>query len=292
MQRRLLLCLCGALVLGLTACGAGKPAGGGHGILFLRTPADNGRVQQISLWRPGASPRPLGPSTDWILTPQWSPDGKSIAFADERGGWDDPDSTEIYVMRADGSKLRDLTSVGATVFRDEEPSWSPDGRRIVFVRVLENSPYLELGVVDVRTGRVRPLHVSGESPAWGKAGIVYAGGHGQLMLVSPGGRPKLFARASTGWFTWSRGGVLAALERGRVVLFSGSGRQVGQLPLPFERKTHVCGIAWSPDGKRLVVGTAQHQVGLWIATVAGGHWRRLPVTHGTSNIDNCALSWR
>jgi hypothetical protein len=282
----------GALALGLAGCGGSAAAGDPHGLLSLRTPRDNGRVQQILLRRQGAAPRQIGPSADWILRPAWSPDGKSIAFADERGGWDDPDHTEIYVMRADGSKLRDLTSGRPTVLRDEEPSWSPDGSRIVFVRVVENRPYLELGVVDARTGRERTLHVSGESPAWGKAGIVYAGGHGQLMLVSPGGRPKLFARASTRWFTWSRSGVLAALERGRVVLFSGSGRQVGQFPLPFERKTHVCGIAWSADGERLAVRTAQHQIGLWTATVAGGHWRRSPVTLGTSDIDNCALSWR
>ncbi|MGH3009650.1 MAG: hypothetical protein ACRDLM_09655 [Gaiellaceae bacterium] len=283
-------------MLALTGCGGGAAAGG-HGILFLRTPAANGRVQQLELWRPATAPRELGPSSDWILTPQWSPDGKSIAFADERGGWDDPNYSEIYVVRADGSKLRQLTHGGAKVFRDKEPSWSPDGTRIVFVRDLTSFAE-RLAVVDVQTGRAKVLPDSNQAlsyggPAWGKAGIVYPGGHGRLMLVNPaGGRSTLFAHASSTRLSWSPRGVLAALEKGRIVLFSAAGDAIRQLREPFAEKTRVCGVAWSPDGKQLVVRTAQHQVGLWTVSPAGGSWRRLPVPLSESNLDDCALSWR
>ena len=62
------------------------------------------------------------------LEPTWSPDSKMIAFT---GHYDicvnDPavNSSDIWVMNADGSGKRDLTSADKTV--DRQPSWSPDG---------------------------------------------------------------------------------------------------------------------------------------------------------------------
>jgi TolB protein len=54
----------------------------------------------------------------------WLSDGKELAFdALADGRW------EIYAMREDGSNLRQLTRNEAI---DTRPSWSPDGRRIVF----------------------------------------------------------------------------------------------------------------------------------------------------------------
>jgi len=57
--------------------------------------------------------------------PQFSPDGRLIAFAREM--YLSP--TEILVMAADGSGLMRLTNNTTT---DEQPSWSPDGERIAF----------------------------------------------------------------------------------------------------------------------------------------------------------------
>jgi Tol biopolymer transport system component len=54
---------------------------------------------------------------DSSIDPAWSPDGRRIAFARNDG---------LYVVNADGSGLRKLTSDGTT------PAWSPDGRRIAF----------------------------------------------------------------------------------------------------------------------------------------------------------------
>lgn len=65
------------------------------------------------------------------LTPQWSPDGRMIAFASDRGR---PGEPEIWVMRADGARPRRLIATANHPWQDRQysPTWSPDGRRIIF----------------------------------------------------------------------------------------------------------------------------------------------------------------
>jgi Tol biopolymer transport system component len=56
--------------------------------------------------------------------PDWSPDGRRIAFVSERDG-----QSEIYVMNADGTDQRRLTfNIGSV----RTPHWSPDGTHILF----------------------------------------------------------------------------------------------------------------------------------------------------------------
>jgi TolB protein len=62
----------------------------------------------------------------WQNDPAWSPDGGEIAFTSNRDG-----RTHVFAMKADGTGTRPVTR---TQHSDDHPTWSPDGRWIVFAR--------------------------------------------------------------------------------------------------------------------------------------------------------------
>ena len=82
--------------------------------------------------------------------PALSPDGRSIAF--DRGA---PDREALYLMRPDGTGVRQLTHSRFT--GDREPSWSPDGTRIVFSSNRDTTGTYHLYLLDVATAKVTRL---------------------------------------------------------------------------------------------------------------------------------------
>ena len=78
----------------------------------------------------GSGQRRLTRDAGFILG--WSRDGRKIAFVRAGGrGRGGPAAAYIYVMNADGSGPRRLTRMAQVNY--SLPSWSPDGRKIVFV---------------------------------------------------------------------------------------------------------------------------------------------------------------
>jgi Tol biopolymer transport system component len=73
--------------------------------------------------------------------PAWSPDGSRIAYA-----WVDvsPElpSTGIYVVRPDGTAPVRISPLMAPVPDLQRPAWSPDGRRLAYLDLLEGAVWL------------------------------------------------------------------------------------------------------------------------------------------------------
>jgi Tol biopolymer transport system component len=107
----------------LASAGAWDPQGqrlaiatvrGGRPVLAILD-GNNGDVkQEIKL-----------PDLGEIFQPTWSPDGNSIAFSAQTGGF-----TDLFVHDLKANTTKRLTS---DAFADLQPAWSPDGTRIAFV---------------------------------------------------------------------------------------------------------------------------------------------------------------
>lgn len=81
----------------------------------------------------GGTPRPLTTPEGRDTSPEWSPDGRWIAFLSNRGGkrrgWKQA-AMQLWVMPTDGGEARQLTSFKTGI---GEFAWSPDSRTIAFL---------------------------------------------------------------------------------------------------------------------------------------------------------------
>jgi Tol biopolymer transport system component len=147
-------------------------------------------------------------------TPRWSPDGRRIAFVRVGRVGKEPAAHYVYVMNADGSGTRRLARMAQVDY--SLPSWSPAGKKIVFVSERDGNP--EVYVVNAVGSGQRNLtrhHGYDSDPAW-----------------SPDGRKVAFVTKRDGNFEVY------------VMNADGSGQQnLTRNPAPDRSPV------WSPDGK-------------------------------------------
>ena len=79
------------------------------------------QIFTLSLRGTGTPPVQITASEKSVSDPQWSPDGRRLAFVRD---------DEIWIVEADGSRL---TKVVPKPGGGREPRWSPDGHRLAFI---------------------------------------------------------------------------------------------------------------------------------------------------------------
>jgi Tol biopolymer transport system component len=98
--------------------------------------------------------------------PAVSPDGSRVVFPWARRLGAAPPVLSLYRVGTNGTGLTRLTACRPPAcLRDTSPSWSPDGTHIAFVR--SSSSTQRIFLLDVRSGRVNPMHVPGRVPFGG-----------------------------------------------------------------------------------------------------------------------------
>ena len=90
------------------------------------------------------------------LNPDWSPDGRKIVFEHDLADDQGPPFCLIELMNADGSGLVDLTGPEINGC-DNQPSFTPDGRSIVFINYDPETDVEAVWIMDVNGGDRRFL---------------------------------------------------------------------------------------------------------------------------------------
>jgi Tol biopolymer transport system component len=235
------------LALSVTSVGAANPYNGIH-VVDLTTGID----RQIRDYRGGEDYFDL----------DWSPDGSRLAYVE---GW------RIYIINRDGSGRRQLQT--GTAGTDSSPSWSPDGRQIVFANILRAPrPHTRSSVY-----RVRP------------------DGTDRILLVHGASDP-----------TFSPDGTTIAVNShcGGIKLITFAGRDV----TPGTGPCRVIGIrgkpVWSPNGRRIaIVGHRGPQTfhrppgvygppGVYVMSASGEHLRVVTSDNSTGVTGRPDASWQ
>jgi Tol biopolymer transport system component len=113
-----------------------------------------------------------GPLTQDMTGPAWSPHGDVIAFG--AGGFFQRAPirpARLMTVAVDGSGLAPLIGDSAAATNDGMPSWSPDGREVVFRRATGTKR--NLYIFDVATGSIRKLETGSDYdtfPTWSPQG--------------------------------------------------------------------------------------------------------------------------
>jgi Tol biopolymer transport system component len=186
------------------AAGAQEPfAGGGPGRLgFLRDLSDT----DIYRWQPGSPATPQFSSAAWDFLPDYSPDGRRVAFTSGRETrWN-----ETYLANADGSGIVRLTRGPSHAHGNGGATWSPDGRRLAFDSAGERSGLTgsDIWVIDADGGALRRVTRSpafDSVPSWSRDGrwIYFSStrtGRSEVWRVSPEGGVEEQVTREGGYF--------------------------------------------------------------------------------------------
>ena len=230
----------------------------------------------------GTGLRRLTKGSDWDLWPTWSPNQSRVAFLrgvpegkDSRGN---PDFRfGLYVVAVDGSGLRRLVKSG--VNSHGPPSWSPDGRKLVFAD--DDFHIWSVNANGTSLRRLTSGHADDSEPSWSPDGrrIAFTRyGSGIRLMNSDGTSQHVVVGGDRFGYgpTWSPDGRrIASIDssfRLYVINANGGGLKV----LAYDSTSP----QWSPNGKTILYSSSKPD-GLYLTPSTGGR-RRLAARNGRS----------
>jgi len=239
-----------------------KPVGG-----FRDTSRSNPRRSEIALMNPDGSG-----VTELHVTgmdPALSPSGTKIVYCSMR----DTRYFEIYTMNTDGTgqvRLTNFNTAGAC-----GPSWSPDGRKILFYAHSLRNPSRnpQIWVMDADGSNQKRLTEHGIDPVWSPDGrqIAFASNReGQVFQIfvmnADGTNVRKISKHKTEESNpaWTPDGSSIAYvsegEAGHRAIWLMGADGADPHRLAFSKRQDFCFPAWSPDGKILAF-TVLNRVG-------------------------------
>ncbi|MGV8039718.1 MAG: protein kinase [Thermoanaerobaculaceae bacterium] len=183
-----------------------------------------------------AEPRWLTTGSRQWSSPDPSPDGTQVVFYSR-----DLPEGDIYVIRADGTGLRQVTGDVAV---DRVPRWAPDGKRIAYFSNRDG----QLGVWTVGAD-------GSDNRRVGRGGIVCWSPDGARLAGNSVLRPGV-----------SVGGWLLDIERPG---------EVRDLPQPKPPLEQFVSNSWSPDGRRLAGMIGYSDEGVVVLDFGSGAYERV-----------------
>ena len=188
------------------------------------------------------------------ITPVYTKDGKSIVWA---SGGDSP--AELMLASANGNDSSSVPFVGRSGFETTSPSFSPDGKQIVFMSPRPLTPQLYIMNVDGTGLRLQTPVVVGKrsyrtGPDW-----------------SPAGDKIAFQQQAGDFQVW----VIGVKDR-----------VMTQLTNEGENEDP----SWAPDGRHLAItrrlGAIGDPRGIWVLDERTGRLRRLTQTNGDARLSD------
>ena len=258
---RLVLLAVAVAASALAAAGAGRSQGGEYVIAYSvwyeavpETWLAGGGLCVVGLDSTPAR-RLTGPEFD--VTPDWSPDGRQLAFASAGTRPTQDHGYDVYIHDAATGTARNLTRGQEWGDFSLDPAWSPDGRELALVAA---SGYFAdaIVVLDLETGESWDFVGAPQAlaPTWSPDGrrIAFAGSTPTgaaifVVDVQGGSRRVLVEHASQP--DWSPDGSRLAYVGGEGDIYVAHADGTQPRPLTRTETAIESEPSWSPDGTRV-----------------------------------------